>query len=45
MPVRAYVGHAGRQKPHEMQRSSSSGVKIPRLPVSAVGLKTQACQG
>ena len=28
-PVSAYVGHAGRQKPQEMQRSSSSGVNTP----------------
>ena len=29
-PVSAYVGQAGRQKPQEMQRPSSSGVNTPR---------------
>ena len=28
--VWAYVGHTGRQKPHEMHAASSWGSKIPR---------------
>ena len=37
-PVSSYVGQAGKQKPQEMHRSSSSGVKIPRAAGSLLGV-------
>jgi hypothetical protein len=38
-PVILYVGHTGRQKPHEMQVESRSGSKMPRVvaPAAPVG--------
>ena len=49
-PVSSYVGQAGRQKPQEMQRSSSSGVNTPRRSGTVSGvmsavLMSRACRG
>ena len=41
----AYVGHAGRQKPQEMQRLSSFGSKIePACGTFSLVIRTPACR-